>query len=78
MPITLKVMALGAEDDGGGIDAGLFSFNPPAFSGESCGRVCGEGAINGEELTAEGDELAGLVFRPPCHLLVCRMGIDLN
>ena len=68
-----KVMALGADDDGGGVDASLFPFNPPAFCCEGLSRVCGEGAINGEELTAEGDELAGLVFRPACHELVCRV-----
>lgn len=47
-----KVMAFGADDDGGGVDAGLFSFNPPAFGIKGLGRVCGEGAINSEELTA--------------------------
>ena len=73
-----KVMALGADDDGGGVDASLFAFNPPAFCCEGVSRVCGEGAINGEELTAEGDELAELVFRPPCHGLVCRMRVGLT
>lgn len=74
MPITLKVMALGADEDGECVDASLFSFKPPAFCGKGAGRVCGEGAIRSEELTAEGDELAGLVFRPLCrHGLVCRM-----
>jgi len=73
MPITLKVMALGADDDGEGVDASLFSFKPPAFGCEGAGRVCGEGAIDGEELTAEGDKATGLVFRPlGCHLLVCQ------
>ena len=73
MPMTLKVMALGAEDDGGGIDASLFAFKPPSLSGECASRVCGEGAIRCEELTAEGDEFAGLVFRPVCrHDLFCR------
>lgn len=66
-------MALGADEDGGGVDAGLFSLKPPAFSGESAGRVCGEGAIRGEELTAEGDEPAALVFRSVRrHGFVCR------
>jgi hypothetical protein len=78
MPITSKVMALGAEDDGGGVDASLFAFDVPAFCSEGAGRVCGEGAINGEELTAEGDKATGLIFRPLGHLLVCRMGIDLT
>lgn len=66
-------LPLGAEDDGGGIDASLFAFKPPSLSGECASRVCGEGAIRCEELTAEGDEFAGLVFRPVCrHDLFCR------
>lgn len=62
MPITLKVMALGADEDGSGVDASLFALQPPALSCECAGRVCGEGAIRREELTAEGDEFAGLVL----------------
>lgn len=74
--MTLKVMALGADDDGGSVDAGLFAFNPPAFCSEGEGMICGEGAINGEELTAEGNELAGLVFGTACHEMVCRVVTD--
>ena len=71
MPITSKVMALGAEDDGGGIDALLLSFDVPALCCEGVSRVCGEGAINGEELTAESDQPRGLVVSGVGHL-VCQ------